>query len=158
MSLRSVRSLFRTISKRTDLVKADGSDSGANAFISRAQRYLDRRFLSDRGCARAIFTLPPLAARILLRDCISVKEVWCADGEGEWRLKFKGLLNFRLLYPGLYSALSTEVIPGVAVVDSSVTSGVPAYYTVDVSRPSPETDLTGATKTLEHKYGEASIV
>jgi len=96
MNFKEVRLQFRELSGRFEFCDDDGTDHGANFYITSGQKHLDR--LSDIHKSRAIYYkgLAIGSWYVQLSNCRSIKEVWCASTTARWRLEkanFKDLIN-----------------------------------------------------------------
>lgn len=142
MSLLDVRELFLKTSKRSDLVDPTTfADLGADAFLRRAQRRLDAKDPTDRTLGRHVIEMDAGTVYITVRDCFAVKEIWMASGTTDrWQLNELNWSDFRAAYPGLGLSVDTSIVPAVVnkVTDDT---GAPQDYTVNIVRPSPQTDF-----------------
>ncbi len=118
MSLLEVRTKFRQLSGRYDLVNSDYSDNGADFFIKAGQRFIERLFGFPLAAAR-LFRNPAEGEFYLnFTGCRAVQEVWAYDSDGKWQLEKKSIQDMR--------ALLTK--------PSEADSGAPLYYAPNVLR------------------------
>ncbi len=124
MNLLQVRTKFREMSGRNDLVNEDGSDNGADFYINEGRKFLDRMDETQKSwatCYRFINTGFYSASVPYSR---AIKEVWAATTSARWQLKKKNLQD---LIAGYLTGMP-----------SSRTSGTPLYYSPTITRYIPE--------------------
>ena len=113
MTLLAVRTLFETISGRSDLVNADGSDNGADWYINKGQRWLDLHKLAPNQNGHYIDNLAADGYYLEISGCRAIHEVWINDDEDRVKLEQKTVEWLK----GNYE----EVI-------ADVDSGIPLYW------------------------------
>lgn len=120
MNLGEVRTKFRALSGRHDLVTALGADNGADFFINAGGRYLDRMAETQKSWASCFrfAEISQFAAHIPY--CRAIKEVWAATTTSRWQLEKKSLQD---LIAGYLTALPT-----------SRELGTPLYYAPALTR------------------------
>jgi len=125
MNLLQVRTKFRELSGRFDLVNDDYSDNGADFFINEGRKYLDRLDETQKSWA-SCFRLVELGHfSTSFPYCRAIKEVWVASAsEGRWQLEKKDLQD---LIEGYLTGLP-----------SSREVGIPQYYSPCMTRYIPE--------------------
>ena len=124
MNLLQVRTLFRKLSGRFDLVNEDFSDNGADFFINEGRKFLDRLDETQKSWASAFKLLDTNRFSVSFPYCRAIKEVWASSTSARWQLKKKRLQD---LIEGYLTGLP-----------SSRTSGTPLYYSPCITRYSPE--------------------
>lgn len=139
MNLLQVRTKFRELSGRFDLVNADYTDNGADFFINSGMKYLDRLTETQKSWATFPYLLSVGGYLVKFPYCRSVKEVWVATTVAQWQLEKKRLQDIQADY-------------GQGLV-SSLTNGVPLYYSPCVSRYIPE-DASAAALAVFAPYIE----
>ncbi len=123
MSLKAVRDKFIELSGRFDLVNEDGTDSGGNWFINKAQRFLDRHHYNQKSEARVFRKIESGDYGIIFTDCRSITSVWIADEESRIELEKRTDQWFRENY---------TVKPF-----TSIDTGTPVCYTQGLFRIHP---------------------
>ena len=129
MNLLQLRTKFRQLSGRFDLVNSDFTDNGADFFINSGRKFLDRLDETQKSwgsCFRFILTDFYSAS---VPECRAIKEVWAATTIARWQLikmDLNDLINDYLLGE-----------------PDARTSGVPLYYTPTITRHIPQ-DATPA--------------
>jgi hypothetical protein len=149
MTLTEVRTLFRTISGRYDLVNNDGSDNGANWYINQGIKVLDglqetpassARYQKDIAIGAYRFTLGP-------QYCRSIEEVWMMDSESRWELEKVTLNWMRTEYSEEFSSIDT---------------GSPLYYCPLIHGLGPDQktlDITGSDiYTTQFTYDHEDLI
>lgn len=125
MNLLQLRTQFRAISGRFDLVNEDYTDNGADFFINEGSKFLDRLDETQKSWASCFKILPVNEFSISFPYCRAIKEVWVSSiGLGRWQLKKKRLQD---MLEGYLTGLP-----------SSRTSGTPLYYSPCITRYIPE--------------------
>jgi len=124
MTLLELRTLFRNLSGRYDLVNADFSDNGADFFINEGRKYLDRLDDNQKTWASCYRTILTDAWSTSFPHCRAIKEVWVASATERWQLDKKRLQD---LVAGYMTALPT-----------ARSSGTPLYYSPCITRFIPE--------------------
>lgn len=124
MNLLQIRTKFRSLSGRFDLVNADFSDNGADFFINEGRKFLDRMDETQKSWASTFRLLSAGDYAATFPYCRSIKEVWMATSQERWQLEKKSLQD-------LTAAYLTEL-------PSQRTQGVPRYYAPCISRYIPE--------------------
>lgn len=124
MTLLQIRTKFREISGRFDLVNADYSDNGADFYINEGRKFLDRLDETQKSWAAYYKTLSADGYAVSFPYCRAVKEVWAANSESRWQLEKKNLQD-----------ILTEYFANIDEMES----GTPLYYSPCISRYIPET-------------------
>lgn len=125
MNLLQIRTLFRKLSGRFDLVNADFSDNGADFFLNEGRKFLDRLDETQKSWASHFKLIEVGYFSASFPYCRAIKEVWIADAtNGRWQLEKKDLQD---LIEGYLTGLP-----------SSRTEGTPLYYSPCLSRYIPE--------------------
>ena len=125
MNLLQLRTKFRSLSGRFDLVNSDFSDNGADFFINEGRKYLDRLDETQKSWASFFFLLEADHFSISIPYCRAIKEVYAASvSEGRWQLEKKSLQD---MLEGYLTGLP-----------SSRESGTPLYYSPCITRYIPE--------------------
>lgn len=124
MNLLQLRTKFRELSGRFDLVNEDFSDNGADFFINEGRKFLDRLNETQKswGVCYRFIEIGRFSA--LFPYCRAIKEVWVATVEGRWQLEKKRLQD-----------LMSEYLTGLP---SSRNNGSPLYYSPCITRYIPE--------------------
>jgi hypothetical protein len=130
MNLLQIRTKFRDLSGRYDLVNDDFSDNGADFFINEGSKWLDRTIETQKSWASFMAILAAGAWYVQFPNARAIKEVWATTSEGKIQLEKKRLQD-------LMAAFFTEV-------PANWTNGTPEYYSPTLSRYIPE-DVTPAT-------------
>ena len=86
MNLLQVRTLFRRLSGKFDLVNADFSDNGADFFINEGSRFLDRLDENQKSWASAFRFIGVGRYSASIQHCRAIKEVWVATATARWQL------------------------------------------------------------------------
>ena len=131
MNLSEIRTQFRTLSGRFDLVNSDGTDNGADFFINAGQRYLDRTEYHQKSSAINHIKLASGMWAVGIPLCRAIKEVWWLDPTdgSRTRLTKQDWNDLRAAYGKVYPA---------------VDSGNPLYYTPLITRSAPSIDKINA--------------
>ena len=125
MNLLQIRTKFRELSGRHDLVNSDYSDNGADFFINAGRMFLDRIYETQKSWASHFKILENGRFSLSFPHCRAIKEVWLADtNDGRWQLEKKDLQD-------LVSGYLTDV-------PSSRSQGAPLYYSPCITRYIPE--------------------
>lgn len=143
MNLLEVRTKFIELSGRYDLVENTSSyaDNGANFFINRGMRFLDRKFTAPQASARVFTTLAANAWHTTIQHCRTLLDVYLTDdSEGtRYKLTRKSAEWLRAHYPKK---------------PSMITPGQPVYYAPTIIRTTPaETLFTVDRVGTEVVYG-----
>uniref|UniRef100_A0A6M3JVI9 Uncharacterized protein n=1 Tax=viral metagenome TaxID=1070528 RepID=A0A6M3JVI9_9ZZZZ len=124
MNLLQLRTKFREISGRFDLVNDDYSDNGADFFLNEGRKFLDRLDETQKSWA-SIFRFVEIGFyAATFPYCRAIKEVWAATSSARWQLEKKSLQD---LIAGYLTGLP-----------SSRSLGAPAYYSPGITRYIPE--------------------
>lgn len=124
MNLLQMRTKFRQLSGRFDLVNEDFSDNGADFFINAGSKYLDRKNETPKSWASCFRFADIGAYSVSIPFCRAIKEVWAHTTSARWQLEKKTL---QYLTDEYLSALPSE---------RSV--GTPLYYSPCIVRHVPE--------------------
>lgn len=125
MNLLQIRTKFRELSGRVDLVNDDYSDNGADFFINEGRKYLDRLNETQKSWGTCFRIIEIGGFSTTFPYCRAIKEVWVASiAEGRWQLE-----KYRL----------QDLIEGYLTgLPSSRTDGIPLYYSPCITRYIPE--------------------
>ena len=129
MNLLQLRTKFRSLSGRFDLVNADFTDNGADFFINEGRKYLDRLDETQKSWASCFRWLEVGHFSVSFPYCRAIKEVWAATTEERWQLEKKSLQD-----------LTAGYLTGLP---SSRNTGSPLYYTPCIVRYIPENAEAG---------------
>ena len=135
MALSGVRTLFETVSGRSDLVNADGSNNGADWYIQKGQKWLDMHKLSPNLVGHYIDNIAADAYYLALSGCREIHEVWINDAEDRVKLEQKSV-----------SWLKSEY----SEVTSDTDSGIPLYWAKAVVRGVDVTDYQSLGTFLDY--------
>jgi len=124
MNLLQLRTKFRALSGRFDLVNADFSDNGADFFINEGRKYLDRLDETQKSWASCFRWLEVGKFSVSFPYCRAIKEVWAATTEARWQLAKKSLQD-----------LTAEFLTDLP---SERNTGSPLYYAPCIVRYIPE--------------------
>jgi len=139
MNLIQIRTQFRQLSGRYDLVNTDFSDNGADFFINEGVRFLDRLDETQKSWANNYQLMAIGDYLVSFPYCRAIKEIWASTTEARWQLEKKSL---------------QDIIDGYGTgLPSSLTSGVPLYYSPCITRYIPE-DMDDATLATFASYIE----
>lgn len=145
MNLLQVRTKFRDMSGRFDLVNSDYSDNGANFFINEGRKFLDRLDETQKSWAQIFRMLSVGQYTTTFPHCRAIKEVWAATATERWQLEKKRLQD-------LITGYLTEL-------PSARSSGSPLYFSPCITRYIPENasviDLEAFTGFVEVPSGNA---
>ena len=148
MNLIQIRTKFRDISGRFDLVNDDLSDNGADFFINEGRKFLDRLDETQKSWATKLCPLAVGELSVSFPYCRAIKEVWVAGAiDGRWQLEKKPLQD---LVDGYLSGLPSEFI-----------NGIPLFYSPCITRPMVDTKVIGTdgliyTCILDHTSSAAN--
>ena len=124
MNLLQLRTQFRTISGRHDLVNADFSNNGADFYINEGRKFLDRSDETQKSWASSFKFLEVGKFSVSFPFCRAIKEVWVASTTARWQLTKKSLQD-----------LISEYLTGTP---ASRSVGCPLYYSPCLTRYIPE--------------------
>jgi len=124
MNLLQIRTKFRTLSGRHDLVNDDLTDNGADFFINEGRKYLDRQNETQKSWANFYYLLAANGYIVKIPQCRAIKEVWVASTTAQWQLEKETIQNILEDY-------------GTGL-PSDLTAGTPLYYSPCISRYIPE--------------------
>ena len=125
MNLLQMRTKFRELSGRHDLVNADFSDNGADFFINEGRKFLDRMDETQKSWASCFRLMEANRFSVQFPYCRAIKEVWVSSiAEGRWQLEKVDLQDLIMGY--------------LTGLPSSRTAGVPLYYSPCITRYIPE--------------------
>lgn len=128
MNLLQIRTKFREISGRFDLVNSDFSDNGADFYINEGRKFLDRLDETQKSWASCFRFIDIGKYSASFNQCRAVKEVWAMSSSERWQLEKIDLQD-----------LIAEYLTGLP---STRTSGTPLYYSPTISRYVPENATT----------------
>jgi hypothetical protein len=123
MNLLQVRTKFREISGRFDLVNEDYSDNGADFYINEGRKFLDRLNTHQKSFASCFRFVEINAFSASFPHCRAIKEVWCMSTTARWQLEKKDM-----------NELISDYLSGDPAGRSS---GEPDYYTPVLTRYIP---------------------
>jgi len=146
MNLIQMRTKFRELSGRFDLVNDDFSDNGADFYINEGRKFLDRLDETQKSWASQYRFVGIGHFSASVKYCRAIKEVWIASsGLGRWQLEKKDLQD---LVEGYLTGLP-----------SSRSNGTPLYYSPCITRYNPEdaevADLEAFVGFIENPAGNA---
>lgn len=124
MNLLQLRTKFRELSGRFDLVNPDNSDNGADFFINEGRKFLDRLDETQKSEATCYRFLNINNFAVTFPSCRAIRNVHISSTEGRWKMEkadFGELLNCYL-----------------GGLPSTRTSGSPWSYAPCISRYIPE--------------------
>lgn len=124
MNLLQLRTKFRSLSGRFDLVNEDFTDNGADFFINEGRKYLDRLDETQKSWASCFRFLEIGKFSVSFPYCRAIKEVWAATIEERWQLEKKSLQD---LTAGYLTGMPSER-----------NTGSPLYYAPCIVRYIPE--------------------
>ena len=129
MNLLQLRTKFRSLSGRFDLVNSDFSDNGADFFINEGRKYLDRLDETQKSWASCFRFVEIGHFSVSFPYCRAIKEVWAATISARWQLEKKSLQD-----------LTAGYLTGLP---SSRNTGSPLYYAPCIVRYIPENAEAG---------------
>jgi hypothetical protein len=124
MNLLQLRTKFRELSGRFDLVNPDFSDNGADFFIYEGQKFLDRMDETQKSWASCFRFVEIGGFAVQFPYCRAIKEVWAASSTARWQLEKKNLQD---LIVGYLDGLPSER-----------DVGSPLYFSPGITRYIPE--------------------
>lgn len=124
MNLLQLRTQFRTISGRHDLVNADFSDNGADFYINEGRKFLDRLDETQKSWASCFRFLEVGQFSASFPYCRAIKEVWAGSTSARWQLE---KINLQELISGFLTGMP-----------ASRSVGKPLYYSPCLTRYIPE--------------------
>lgn len=124
MNLLEIRTKFRELSGRFDLVNDDFSDNGADFFINEGSKFLDRLEETQKSWASCFRFLEIGLFSVQFPYCRAIKEVWAGSTTGRWQLEKKNIQD-----------LIKDYLSGLP---SSRSTGLPLYYSPCITRYIPE--------------------
>jgi len=126
MNLLQLRTLFRDISGRYDLVTTGFANNGSDFYINEGSKWLDKMDETQNSWASYIEVITAGTWYLQFPSCRAIKEVWAAtQASGRRQLVKVDLQDMLAGY------LSTDV--------ASVTNGTPEHYCPAYARYIPET-------------------
>lgn len=124
MNLLQVRTKFREVSGRHDLVNADFSDNGADFYINEGRKFLDRLDETQKSWASCFRFIEIGQFSASFPHCRAIKEVWAASASARWQLE---KIDLQEMISGYLTALP-----------SARDTGTPLYYSPCLTRYIPE--------------------
>jgi len=124
MNLLQLRTKFRELSGRFDLVSDTFTDTGADFFINEGRKFLDRLDETQKSWGTCFRFMETGFWSVQFPYCRAIKEVWAASTSGRWQLEKKRAQD---LIEGYLTGLP-----------SSREVGCPLYYSPCISRYVPE--------------------
>lgn len=140
MNLLQIRTKFRALSGRFDLVSDVFADTGADFFINEGRKYLDRLDETQKSWGQYFRLLAAGQWNTIFPYCRAIKEVWVATSTERWQLERMNLQD-----------LITDYLTGLPSLREL---GTPLYYSPCISRYIPENAAVG---TLEAFAGFVEI-
>ena len=135
MNLIEIRTMFRDISGRYDLVNADLSDNGADIYIQQGQKSLERRTNYTPSTATVFKDITAGSYLIQLKSCRVISDVWIISTDGRKKLKKFSMEDLR----------SFNYLPPL-----SSPSGAPSlYYPANLRRSPDDEDGLSDSATLK---------
>ena len=123
MNLLQVRTQFRSISGRHDLVDSHYSDNGADFYINAGQRHLDRRSKHQKSFASCFRFCEVGRMSVQFPYCRAVQEVWAATTSAKWQLEKRDLQD---LLEGYFTTIPSGIDTGTTLYYApTITRGVP---------------------------------
>src|SRR5271157_1525248 len=134
MNLREIRTQFRDLSGRFDLVNADDTDNGANFYINEGSRWLDRslRFNKDEGSFLSILNVGTWYIQFPMAR--AVKKVFIANSDQDSRRRELEKVELARLLTRYLNKPPAQW-----------TNGVPRHYATFSGRYIPEDTTTNTT-------------
>ena len=126
MNLLQIRTKFRDISGRFDLVNEDYSDNGADFYINEGRKFLDRLGETQKSWASCFRFIEIEGYVVHFPYCRAIKEVWAVSTSARWQLE---KTNLQDLIAGYLTGLP-----------SSRNTGTPLYYSPAITRYIPENE------------------
>jgi len=124
MNLLQLRTKFREISGRFDLVDEDFSDSGADFYINEGRKYLDRLDETQKSWGSTFVKVAVGGWHATFPYCRAIKEVWISSSTARWRAEKMDVQKMMERY--------------LTGIPSSRSSGTPIYYAPCITRLVPE--------------------
>lgn len=124
MNLLQIRTKFRELSGRFDLVNADYADNGADFYINEGRKFLDRLDETQKSYASCFRFVELDRYSASIPNCRAIKEVWAASTTERWQLEKVDLAD-----------LITGYLSGEPAARES---GTPLYYSPTITRYIPE--------------------
>ena len=129
MNLLQLRTKFRSLSGRFDLVNTDFTENGADFFINEGRKYLDRLDETQKSWASCFRFVEIGKFSASFPYCRAIKEVWAATSEERWQLEKKSLQDLTAGY--------------LANLPGERNTGSPLYYSPAIARYVPENAEAG---------------
>ena len=140
MILAAVRAKFVELSGRYDLVNDDGSDNGADWYINKGQRFLDRR-VNHRKTKASIFKELEVGEWYAeFEHCRSVRQVWVNNGTARVQMERKTISELKDLFSAVISAAD---------------NGSPMYFAPAVIRSTDLTDKDNLGEFYDRKIDDS---
>lgn len=124
MNLLQVRTKFREISGRFDLVNEDYSDNGADFYINEGRKFLDRKDETQKSWGKSFVPVSAGLWYATFPYCRAIKEAWASTSSARWQLEKKDLQDLMEGY--------------LAGLPSSRSTGTPLYFSPCITRYIPE--------------------
>ena len=135
MNLAQLKTNFRTLSGRDDLVN-DDTTGLVEAFINQGCRQLDRMGENQKTWGVHFTSASVGSFHVSFPYCRAVKEVWVRTTEATWQLKKKPLQN---------------IIAEYLASNDDIENGTPLYYSPTITRRIPEdVSITGFSSFLTY--------
>lgn len=124
MNLLQIRTKFRELSGRFDLVNEDFTDNGADFFLNEGRKFLDRLDETQKSWGSCFRFIDVGFYSASIPNCRAIKEVWANTTIARWRLDKMDLAK-----------LITDYLLGNP---DTRTDGTPLYYSPTITRHIPE--------------------
>jgi len=143
MNLKEIRTQFVKESGRYDLVMdtTDWADNGADFYIQRGSRFLDRKVTTGFSKAKHYEDAAVDTWYKVFQECRAILEVWVSNDEFRKKLERRSADTFREYYNE----------PA-----GSIDSGTPTYYTPALLRTHPQSNTIYIEKFVDTTYSETS--
>jgi len=143
MDLVTLREQFAKESGRLDLIvdTTDWADDGANYYIQRGSRFLDRLVTTSFSKAKHYESAAADTWYKVFQECRAILEVWAANDEFRKKLELRDATTFREYYNE----------PA-----GSIDSGAPTYYMPALLRTHPQTSTMYLERFVDTDYTETS--
>lgn len=143
MNLVGIREQFVKESGRYDLVSSVSTwaNNGADFYIQRGSRYLDRFVTTSFSKAKHYETAEVDEWYKIFQEVRSIQEVWVSNDEYRKRLELRDVTTFREYYNE---------------PPSSIDSGTPTYYTPALLRTHPQSNTMYLEKFVDTSFTETS--
>ena len=148
MNLIQLRTKFRELSGRFDLVSDTFADTGADFFINEGRKFLDRLDETQKSWGTCYRIMELGFWSVQFPYCRAIKEVWAGTTTERWQLEKKNLQD---IIAGYVNGVNDSYMSGPP---SLCTPGAPLYYSPCISRYVPE---NATVKDMESFIGYVDI-